>query len=330
MLRKMAVLAILMVLVLGGGSVDARRNQDESLLATVGAALCPEMNVPPGGTANLASCVPGEGITITGSVSDGESLGSCVTSGTVTTSYNGSFATCQLTIPAGLADETTLQFSQDPGTIPGGYTATDPRSSTVGTFRERPDFSVVFYNSAVSGSEPGAPVEPTETSVTSSGSAETPPATGIAIADREPTGTATGATVTASPVVGGSEAAVFSGTCDTEQYAGPVADLANLISPEGDRTGADNASAVETSFSTVDLSLDALTGDDHAIVIFNEDNQDVALACGAIGGFVAKDGSLAIGLRAQGDSRFSGIAYLSPSGDGTDVSIFLAEDLAGK
>ena len=86
---------------------------------------------------------------------------------------------------------------------------------------------------------------------------------------------------------------------------------------------------METSFTTIDLSLDDLLANDHVIVVFDEDDADAALACGEIGGVVIEGGSLAIGLRARSDSRFSGIAYLSPDGDSTAVSIFLAEGLAG-
>ena len=57
------------------------------------------------------------------------------------------------------------------------------------------------------------------------------------------------------------------------------------------------------------------------------DEIDVYIACGEIGGVVAPDGSLTIGLGEQEDSGYTGIAYLAPGADGasTDVTVFLAE-----
>ena len=128
----------------------------------------------------------------------------------------------------------------------------------------------------------------------------------------------------------GSPAAIYAGDCDTADFTGdPVAVLSETTAPDGEQRGADGASAVETSITTLDLPLDDLLADDHVLVVFDEDDDTVPLACGAIGGIVTDDGTLAFGLPAVGDSRFSGVAYLTEDGDQTDATIFLAEDLSG-
>jgi hypothetical protein len=108
-----------------------------------------------------------------------------------------------------------------------------------------------------------------------------------------------------------------------------VQPLTDLTAPEGDRVGQRNRAAQgDTSFTNVPLTLDAILAEDHAInAHLSADQIDVYIACGEIGGVMAPDGSLTIGLREQGDSGYTGIAYLAPGADGasTDVTVFLAE-----
>jgi hypothetical protein len=108
-----------------------------------------------------------------------------------------------------------------------------------------------------------------------------------------------------------------------------VAPLTDLTTPEGDRVGQRNRAAQgATSYTNVPLTLDAILGADHAInAHLSADQIDVYIACGEIGGVVAPDGSLTIGLRELGDSGYTGIAYLAPGADGasTDVTVFLAD-----
>jgi hypothetical protein len=78
------------------------------------------------------------------------------------------------------------------------------------------------------------------------------------------------------------------------------------------------------SFTTVPLSLAALTASDHAIVIPFPVGEEL-VACGDIGGTLTEAGALIVGLSPQGDTEISGIAYLSPSADPTqtDISLFV-------
>ncbi len=127
---------------------------------------------------------------------------------------------------------------------------------------------------------------------------------------------------------GGSEAIIAAGTCATDTFGDPVAELTDVVSPVGEATGADAFSTVATSFSTVDLTLDALLADEHVLVVFDEIQTERALACGSVGGVVADDGSLSIGLRETPGAGWSGVAYFSPDTSGTSVTIFLADGLA--
>ena len=139
----------------------------------------------------------------------------------------------------------------------------------------------------------------------------------------------TGASAAPGSAGTGSPAAIYAGDCDTTDFtADPVAVLSETTEPEGDVQGADGASVVETSVTTLALSLDDILAEDHVLVVFDEDYATVPLACGAIGGVVTEDGTLAFGLSAVDDSRYAGVATLSVNGDQTEAKVFLAEDLS--
>jgi hypothetical protein len=151
----------------------------------------------------------------------------------------------------------------------------------------------------------------------------------------------------ASPVatdgVTGRPAHIHAGSCDElGEVVAPLSDLTLAAGGTGDTEGTDaegaaagNADAIpaEYSFTTVDLSLDDILAADHAINIHESaDNIDEYIACGDLGGTVDANGSLVVGLQELNDSGYAGIAVLSPSTTatgGTDVSVFIAEDLTG-
>jgi hypothetical protein len=137
----------------------------------------------------------------------------------------------------------------------------------------------------------------------------------------------------ATPVpVAGRPAHIHAGTCDTLD-PNPLFPLTAVGAPAGTASGSTDATQVEISFTTVPVDLATLLASDNAInVHLSAEDADVYIACGEIGG-VPTDavGSLAIGLREQNDSGFSGVAFLTPNGADptqTDVSVFLAADLA--
>ncbi len=107
-----------------------------------------------------------------------------------------------------------------------------------------------------------------------------------------------------------------------------VAPLTDLTVPIGEGVGqADEATRVESSFTTVPLSLDAILAADHAInAHLSAESIDTYLACGEIGGVIDINGALIVGLREQNNAGYTGIAFLQPNIDGvsTDVSVFIA------
>jgi hypothetical protein len=101
----------------------------------------------------------------------------------------------------------------------------------------------------------------------------------------------------------------------------------------GNATGAGDPIPAEVSVTTVPLTLDEMLATPHAInVHLSADEIGTYIACGDIGGPALPDGSLAIGLHELNGSGFFGIASLTPSTSsegGTDISVFLAENLIG-
>jgi hypothetical protein len=107
-----------------------------------------------------------------------------------------------------------------------------------------------------------------------------------------------------------------------------IVPLNNLVSPVGDFVGqAEEATRVESSFTTVPLGIDAILGADHAInVHLSEAEIETYLACGELGGIIDLNGALIVGLREQNSSGYTGVAFLQPNLDGvsTDVSVFIS------
>ena len=129
----------------------------------------------------------------------------------------------------------------------------------------------------------------------------------------------------------GRPAHIHLGTCATLD-PNPAFPLSNVAAPQGTAVGPADATAVETSVSTVAVDLATLTTTDYSInVHLSQEEANVYIACGEIGGVLDGSGSLSIGLREQNDSGFSGVAFLTPNGADpaqTDVSVFLAEGLS--
>lgn len=180
----------------------------------------------------------------------------------------------------------SLVFTEDVTTLPEGYV---PRENPILAGNCTEYRGVTFYN------------------VVADASASAPP-------DEVATATLTAET-------DGSNAAIYAGDCSGDFTDDPVATLTNVRPPDGEQRGPETMSAVETSFTTLDLPIDDLLAEDHVLVVFDEDDDTVPLVCGASSGVVAEDGSLALGLPVVGDSLFSGVAYLTPDGDQTEATI---------
>jgi hypothetical protein len=121
----------------------------------------------------------------------------------------------------------------------------------------------------------------------------------------------------------GLSAALHKGECSA--IGEVVAPLTNALIPSGSPVGNPDALPAANSFTAIPLPLETILAADHAIVVANPTDND-AIACGEVGGFLAGDRSLTVGLASQQSSDIHGIAFLSPSSDGrsTGVSLFIA------
>lgn len=90
-----------------------------------------------------------------------------------------------------------------------------------------------------------------------------------------------------------------------------------------DIKGSLTANAVEYSQTEIEVNLDDLLAEAHAINV-HESDQNVGnyIACGDIGGPVLDD-KLYIGLMEQNDSGYVGIATLEKKDDKTQVTVYL-------
>lgn len=121
---------------------------------------------------------------------------------------------------------------------------------------------------------------------------------------------------------------IHSGTCD--ELGDVVVPLADLMEPQGERSGPASAGAISYSHNFVDLPLQEIIDGGHAInVHLSNDEIGDYIACGDIGGVVmeGEEGQpeLTIGLHALNDSGYVGIAWLGQDGDQTEVSVTLIE-----
>lgn len=128
-------------------------------------------------------------------------------------------------------------------------------------------------------------------------------------------------------------AAIHEGTC--EEPGDEVVALDNLVrlpegAPvEGDPVGAPGAQVVHGSpeGSTLDLTLEDLLADDHILAVFDAEGEEI-VACGPIGAYTMdeEDDSLAIGLRSQGESPYSGVALFEGTDDDLGFEVYLVNN----
>src|SRR5918995_3559591 len=136
---------------------------------------------------------------------------------------------------------------------------------------------------------------------------------------------------TAVPLARGQEvdaphpAHIHSGTCDNlGDIVAPLSDVTELTA--GESFGAESAVLVTQSDTDVELPLGDILSAPHAINV-HESAEAIQnyIACGDIGGRVI-DGDLVIGLRELNDSGHHGVAVLEDDDDGTDLTLYLAEE----
>lgn len=259
-------------------------------------------------TSTDASCVPNGGTVVTVSLESGTFVGSCTLE-----TLSSPFGLVSICGVEGVPFNSTLVIAEDPSTLPAGYMAINSPQVFVTTnlIPGGGDQAVItFINVLQGGGETSAPTQV--------------PKTPAAI---QPD--VTGATDDAG-VREGRPAAIYAGSCN--DLGRIEADLSAVLTPEGRSIGQKSATEAESGSTMVDVSLDSLITEDHAVVISESDDEDAeVIVCGDIGGTDDDDGALVIGLQEVGSSGFTGIAYLAINGSDsmlTDVSIFVAEGLA--
>lgn len=129
---------------------------------------------------------------------------------------------------------------------------------------------------------------------------------------------------------------IHEGTCDSldPNPAYPLSNVGPDMLEDGTPTvgeemvGAASAIPIETSVTTVDVTLDDLLAEEYAINVHESpENAENYIACGDIGGMMMGD-NLVIGLAELNDSNSVGVAMLEPDGDQTIVTLFLTDQEA--
>jgi hypothetical protein len=112
-----------------------------------------------------------------------------------------------------------------------------------------------------------------------------------------------------------------------------IVPLAPLVIPEGDPQGHDGATPVQQSVTEVPLLLENILSASHSVAVHASAEQGgTPIACGEIGGTLADDGSLSVGLQAMNGAKLSGVAAFAstPVGDGTEVTVLLVDERGGR
>lgn len=132
----------------------------------------------------------------------------------------------------------------------------------------------------------------------------------------------------------GHPARIHNGTCESLQG---VAYRLNGVGGSVDTEGAPVATPttvnpktsyqVMTSESVIDAPFDELLNGDHAVMIYESDEEMDAISCGNIGGAMTDD-QLIVGLAEARIPGHLGFALFTPDGDQTDVTVILGHAMA--
>ena len=88
-----------------------------------------------------------------------------------------------------------------------------------------------------------------------------------------------------------------------------TAPLAPLVVPEGEPQGQSGAPPVHQSVTEVPLLLEHILSASYSVVVHaSPDQVGTPIACGEIGGTLAADGSLSVGLQAMNGAKLGGVA----------------------
>lgn len=127
---------------------------------------------------------------------------------------------------------------------------------------------------------------------------------------------------------------IHGGTC---QSLGPVAfsltGLGATVDLEGNTiatpqpVNAGSAYRVMSSDTTIDTTVDDLLASAHTVMLYDNDENMQAIACGNVGGAMLDD-TLVVGLGEAGVPGHVGFALFQPDGEKTDVTILIGHAMA--
>lgn len=262
-----------------------------------------------------------EGVTLAGGTQTYQAYDG-VSGAILDTQTSGAGGTVQLAFPvataSGKRDVHVININ-DPGDGSASATAND----TVTVVINIPDVSSIGRPDSGHAATVPSATAPTTTPPPPTATPRTPRPTSTATSSADTVPTATSTAGTGGQSQNGMHAAIYAGSCDSDFSGDPVATLSDVAAPDGTARGADDATTVETSFSTIEATFDTLLNDDHVLVVLGDASAPVA--CGPIGGVIQGDGSLTFGLPATTDSPYSGVAYLRENSGKVEVSVFLTE-----
>ena len=134
-------------------------------------------------------------------------------------------------------------------------------------------------------------------------------------------------------VVAGLSAGIATGTCD-DPAAQPLYELfpfeAGFLEDDdssSERVGGESAAAMLTSSTELEVTIDDLYAEPHAIVVADDAGQPIA--CGEIGGYLADD-ALLVGVRPLEGAGLAGFATLWDDRDAVEVELHLAEEVVAQ
>jgi hypothetical protein len=132
----------------------------------------------------------------------------------------------------------------------------------------------------------------------------------------------------------GHPARIHEGTCEA---LGPVAFRLNGVGGSVDQEGAPIATPIAVnvpaahevvlSETLIDASVADILATEHAVMVYESDEEMTAITCGNVGGAMLDD-TLVTALQESGLPGHVGFAILRPEGEGTRVSLYLAHGLA--
>lgn len=106
-----------------------------------------------------------------------------------------------------------------------------------------------------------------------------------------------------------------------------------VVMPGGEPQGQDGAKPVAQSVTEIPMALPDLLTTGYAIAVhLSPEEVGTPIVCGAIGGTLTSDGTLAVGLDAMNGAKLSGVATFAPIPDrnATTVTLLVVDERAGK